>query len=202
MRKLLTGMINQVFPPRPSEIVVRDTSARTLSSLYSPGQFATHIYLSSYQSPVIQAAIVENKFHCNRLATSHLATLLTMWARNQILETLYLPIPLSRTRERKRGHNQVYSILQACDPKLAVDSRVLSRVIDTKPQTSLSQPERQTNMAGAFRFNITDIDLNQFQQIVLVDDVTTTGSTLREAQQVVASSVPSHLKITCLAIAH
>lgn len=92
--------------------------------------------------------------------------------------TALVPVPLHPRRLRLRGFNQAELL---CD-SLAEEAnlrvkRELRRVRDTPSQTDLSAAERRLNVRGAF---IASVDSFVNEVVVLVDDVTTTGATLRE----------------------
>lgn len=98
------------------------------------------------------------------------------WARD-----IYIaPIPLHPSRERERGFNQVEKILGKLpeDVRGHVRTNLISRTRDTKTQTLLSKEERARNVARAFRAEGKNL---AHAYILLVDDVATTGSTLRSA---------------------
>ena len=61
---------------------------------------------------------------------------------------------------------------------MAMDFRTLRRVVDTGSQTGLKKEERRSNIRKAF--SITDPERIRGRNILLVDDVYTTGSTLGE----------------------
>ncbi len=89
-----------------------------------------------------------------------------------------VPIPLGSGRQRARGYNQSERIAAALGDKVHVPVRrdLLRRVRETKTQTALTPEARHANVAGAFCANPADgLDL------VLVDDVFTTGATLAAA---------------------
>lgn len=93
------------------------------------------------------------------------------------LDLILVPVPLHKKRELDRGYNQAE--LLAKWVAMQVGCRVgnlLERVKDTGSQARVSSShERQRNMRDAFKATRT---LPKDSQIVLVDDIVTTGSTL------------------------
>jgi ComF family protein len=88
-------------------------------------------------------------------------------------------VPLHPERERRRGFNQadLLAVALARGCGLPV-SRGLERTRNTRSQTDLSAPDRRRNVLNAFAVG-SDRALKD-AAVVLVDDVTTTGATLRE----------------------
>lgn len=85
------------------------------------------------------------------------------------------PVPLHRNQLRRRGYNQSEKLAREIANLLASDVLpCLERVRDTPSQTRLDASQRQINVQGAFRARDQVAGLD----IVLVDDVATTGSTL------------------------
>lgn len=202
MLKLLTQLLNIIFPPRPTEEIIQKTSIKVATNLYSPGTFQTHIYLCSYQNPIIKASVIENKFHGQAKATQILCSLLEMWKKHQIMPTLYIPIPLGPKRLRERGYNQVENILNTIDSNIEINKKILIRNIETAQQSELDKSNRHKNMQDAFSYVGKSLDLSKYKQVVIVDDVVTTGATLDAARATLAPHLPPHITLRTLAIAH
>ena len=92
-----------------------------------------------------------------------------------------IPIPLHRKKLKQRGFNQAYLLARFLSRFLEVKltHSSLLRVKETQSQTKLSKQERAANVKGAFR--VKDGSSFEGKTILLVDDVCTTGATLREA---------------------
>jgi ComF family protein len=93
---------------------------------------------------------------------------------------LVVPVPLHPARLRQRGFNPA-ALLARCLARahgLPVAPRALERVRDTPSQTGLDRRARARNVAGAFRVRR---GARIPARVWLVDDVVTTGATLREA---------------------
>ncbi len=91
-----------------------------------------------------------------------------------------VPVPLYWWRGNTRGFNQSSLIGQLLSKRLGLDySEALKRTRYTKPQYQLEGPARHQNIRGAFEIS-SDFFLNPFPFTLLIDDVWTTGSTLKE----------------------
>lgn len=99
-------------------------------------------------------------------------------------EWILVPIPLSSSKLRKRGYNQAEILAKELSKKLNTPvQNLLVRTRETKTQVGLTNLQRKLNVKDAFKF----IDQKSSiinQNVLLVDDVATTGSTLLEASKV------------------
>lgn len=92
-----------------------------------------------------------------------------------------VPVPLYWFRKRIRGYNQTELLVKALSLKLNVGwNNVLVRNKATKPQSELTYKKRKENVAHIFSIN-PNYKNNIPANIILVDDIWTTGSTLKSA---------------------
>ena len=201
MWRAIGNILNLVLPPTREATLLADIAPADLQRLYTPVETADALALCRYEEPVIRAAIIAAKFQSHQNAVGLLATLLDIWqSEKPQTHAIWIPMPLGRARARSRGYNQVERILQASqqlDPAL-IRTDVLYRSRETMPQTELPKSARSKNVVGAFSVapgaNITGAHL------ILVDDVLTSGNTMRSARQALLAAGPASL--TCLALAH
>ena len=103
--------------------------------------------------------------------------------------TIIIPIPLHKKRLRERGFNQAEEITKILGSYLglSIQNKILIKTLDTKHQTSLAnKDERLKNVSGSLAIS-GDANLKG-KNILLVDDVYTTGATMNEAIKVLRRS--------------
>lgn len=205
MMSIVNNVLNILFPPRHTETLVADLTRERILAHYLPQEYSACIALASYRDPHIRACVQEMKFHNSEKAAELLGALLATWAETHISSpTLLVPIPLSRSRYRKRGYNQVTRIAaHACmqNPNLTLETDILCRTRNTKPQTELDRTKRLENLLNAFA--VRDEHARRRisgSRIILLDDVYTTGTTMHAAGAALLPHAPASL--TYLAIAH
>lgn len=96
---------------------------------------------------------------------------------------IFIPIPISRTRLRERGFNQSILIARAMSHYFlfpVITNALIKRIHTKKQGTSRSRSERSKNILGSFL--VRHPHLIQGKNIILIDDIVTTGSTLVEAR--------------------
>lgn len=111
------------------------------------------------------------------------------------------PIPLCKRKIRERGFNQAFLITKFFQAFLDFPiSDFLVRVKETLPQAELkTKKDRYNNLRGAFKIDPKGHPAVTGSDIILVDDVVTTGSTVREAARVLKKA--GAVKIYVLALA-
>jgi ComF family protein len=129
------------------------------------GQVLEAIHRLKYQRQLIYA-----RFLGQVLAASTAAHLVAA-------ADLLVPVPLHPRRLRQRGFNQALLLAQTF-PEVPLGRDILVRQRPTLPQVKLSPQERQTNVKGAFL--VPDPAALAGKTVLLVDDVYTTGATVKE----------------------
>ncbi len=131
----------------------------------------------------------------NILSTS----LLTDFSNLISTENLVLtPIPLHKWRKRWRGFNQAQILCNVISQNLNIPvMETLNRIKFTKTQKNLKKEQRLKNIQSAFEI-ISKTDIKN-KNIILIDDVTTTGATLQEATKILKRNGAN--KVFCLTVA-
>ena len=120
-----------------------------------------------------------------RMLAEAIGALESNWGEAQLL---VVPVPLHATKLRRRGFNQAELIAQAAlkvarsQRRYLLSPNSLVRTRETQSQIGLSRHQRRENMRGAFR--VTDPAKILGREILLVDDVFTTGTTASECARV------------------
>lgn len=122
-------------------------------------------------------------------------------------ETILLPIPLHYKKEKKRGFNQSWLLAQGAAKVLSiqnpsklflVEQKILERTKNTSSQTQCKNyDQREKNIQGSFLIKNPEKIRNK--TIIIVDDVFTSGATMREAVKVIKQAGAK--KIMALVIA-
>lgn len=148
--------------------------------------------VSAYREPIRQLIIA--KSYSNRLASTQLAQL--MWERTVISQRVFdciIPIPLHWTRYAYRGYNQATVIAQYLSTKSGKPVlHALKRVRKTPLLSEVSSKKRSQVMENVFA--VLKAEAITGKHILLVDDVCTTGVTLREAAKVLAPYKPASIQ--------
>ncbi len=145
--------------------------------------------------------IVGYKFHAHPGRAAAFALLLrsTPWVEPALeAADAVLPMPLSAERLRSRGFNQALLLARQLAPG-NTNSRLLLRIQDTPPQSSLNRPERLDALKNAFAVDPLLVSQILGKRLVLVDDVMTSGASLYAAARVLRAAGAAH--ITGLVIA-
>lgn len=119
----------------------------------------------------------------------------TALAADGLLEELgdrvvVVPVPLHKAKFVERGFNQSELIAQSAVRELArvapgkfeLDVRVLIRRRRTESQVGMTLEQRRTNLKGAFE--VRERESIRGREVLLVDDVMTTGATVNECSRV------------------
>jgi len=102
--------------------------------------------------------------------------------------SMVVPVPLHPTKQREREFNQAERLARHLGAaiRIRLNTRLLKRVFPTRTQTQLSRQERLANVRNAFAMRANQ-RLNG-EQVVLVDDVFTTGATTNACARVLLAA--------------
>ncbi len=122
-------------------------------------------------------------------------------------EPILIPIPLSKERQHERGFNQTELICEHLIKLIkkkdwVLEENILIKPKDTKHQARIKdRDKRLKNLIGSFAIkNKGSIEKIKNRNIILIDDVTTTGATLGEAKKILKQN--GARKVIAFAIAH
>ena len=164
------GLLSEeVSPTRLDEVSCRRCEAQSFTAARSIGPY----------EGALRASVLELKRQPH--LSQHLETLLVTAAKREPLNlsTRIIPVPLHARRLRSRGFNQASILAQALSKglRLPLDEVSLMRVSSTeKYRAGLDAKGRQDTVAGAFEVRHPRLIANE--DILLVDDVFTTGATV------------------------
>ena len=133
---------------------------------FSPGALREAIHVLKYNG-VRELAIPLGYLLAKRLSMT-----------SKLEKAVIVPVPLHASREGERGFNQ--AILLARELDRPILTRLVIRHRKTVPQAKLDHVKRRTNLQGVFGLRADQVGAIQNKTVIVVDDVSTTGSTLDE----------------------
>jgi|GEM_PF-446402 len=213
-KKTKKAFLNFLFPPPLSVYKLENMSEKEILEVLPRSidlsLFANSIF--SYKNPLVKEAIKHIKFRGNseliskfgKIMYEELSSYIPEYFGEDSAPYMLIPIPLSRKRFTDRGFNQSELL---CEAIMANDNenmfelipRALKRSRNTKPQAKLKRRERLKNVKNCFYCSRPELVRNR--KIVLIDDVSTTGSTLRDARRALIESGVAHENIIAFTLA-
>lgn len=115
---------------------------------------------------------------------------------------IIIPIPITKESIRRRGYNQSELIAQKIVkyfPEIRIEKNILLKTRNHKPQNKIrSKIKRFQNIK--FSFRLKNFEKIKGNSIIIIDDVLTTGATIKEAMRVLNGQHPK--KIVAFTLAH
>jgi ComF family protein len=182
LRELFYSIINAIIPPRGREAAVLELMPGDLEAL-------RHHDGLPYHDPRVTSLVWELKYRAHpraaALAGEFLSEELTAIAGEELGKPLLIPVPMHPERRRERGHNQTEVL---CEAALAYVGEsydylphALERVRHSPPQQTLARHKRLSDARHSMRASAPARVRGRV--CVVVDDVKTTGATLKEAER-------------------
>lgn len=133
---------------------------------------------------------------------SHLSLLAELFiqywqAQSPTLPEVLIPVPLHAKRLRERGYNQALELARIISAKhhIPIDFTSIKRLKPTLAQASLPAQSRFNNVRRAFAIT----KPLPYSRVALIDDVFTTGNTVRVLSKMLRQAGVAHIEVYCMA---
>ena len=150
---------------------------------------------------IVREALLNYKFHASQSRCTGFGDVLAQAAAEHFGGEFDIVtyVPVSKKRKQERGYDQSYLLArETCRHWSVAPETLLQKTKDNVAQSSLSsREERQKNVVGAYV--AVNEDKIKGQRILLIDDILTTGATLREAARVLREAGAE--KVICATLA-
>jgi len=157
------------------------------SCLLQPPPFLRHISFAAYEDTLREIIILYKYGEVEALKT-FLTSLYLEILQKKLPHGFHAVVPVPVDRERRHGFMPVWTMgrLLARELKIEFLPKLLQKKKSTPPQVGLSQAQRKTNLNGAFA--LAEKQKLAGKKILLIDDVTTTGTTVRQCATILSKS--------------
>lgn len=215
----LAGKFSEfVFPRSKSEAILSNISVSEFKNRVDKAsniEYETNEIqaIFSYRDPLVKDLIWLIKYKRRDFAIK----LAAQFVLEEILEavseeiafagnrrTLLIPIPISKDRLKERGYNQMEDVAEEImriggKDCFEYSNNILLKIKDSRSQTSIkNRKERLKNVVGCFK--VREPNIVGGRNVLIIDDVSTTGATLREAKKILKEAGAKEVNL--LSIAH
>ncbi len=170
---------------------------------YDDKFFDEHLWIYEYKDEV-REKIIDYKFNNKSyLYRTFLQIILSTESVYNYIKKfdILIPVPIHKKRAKKRGYNQSELIAKGIAKNIKsiqLQTNIIEKVKNIKPQSTLSKDMRIENVKNAYRLKKCDICLKN-KNILLIDDVFTTGSTVNECAKILLQTECNKVSIITLA---
>ena len=153
---------------------------------------------------IIQNLIHQLKYKGNRKAGIYLGNIMgrSLLGSNRFANVdMLVPLPLFEKKELKRGYNQAMILCEGISEitNVPITNKNVVRIVHTETQTKKGRIERWENVEKSF--SVKDPSILEGKNILLVDDVITTGATMEACGAEILKVKNVRLSIATLALA-
>lgn len=163
--------------------------------------FKEHLYIFEYQG-IIRKMMINYKF--NEKSYLYLTIVNFLLKNKKFYEILksydtIIAVPISKKRRKERGYNQSELIAKEIAKKLGIDyqCQCLFKTKDIIEQSKLNKEEREKNIQGVYKLERKKLLENK--KILLIDDIYTTGSTVKECSKTLSQANPKQIGVLTIA---
>jgi ComF family protein len=198
LERLCTALRDLLFPPSARQKRIAERGDAALLSLVSPRQLPSLRWITAlvpYHDERAKDLVLAAKFSGDERAARLMGRVIAEYLLEALADEtllsdtgvpLLVPVPLGPKRLRERGYNQAARVARAAfesfPPGIVEYAPEALVRRETKPQTDLNRKARLENLYGAFSVSKRAV---AGRSVILIDDVVTTGATLRDARRAV-----------------
>jgi len=221
LNTILNGILNIVFPVKCVSCGKngKDFCLKCLSDApLAERETAKWIFpLYDYRHPSIKKALQLFKYNGKKRLANIFAEILygkiieelsELSVMENFTNAILIPIPLSAKRYRERGFNQAELICKELikldkEKNFSLENNILIKPRETEHQARIhNRTERLKNIIGSFSIKNEKENISKIKgrNIILIDDITTTGATLNEAKKTLKQA--GARKVIAFTVAH
>ena len=172
-------------------------------NFFSINEYFSITYLYSYNNPLVKELIYalkyKGQYRLGKLLGVELAKVLVNKGMSTKIDAI-VPVPIHKSKRRKRGYNQSFYIAKGVAEVLKVPLReIVIKTTRGNTQTNKKRYDRWLNVNDSFDLVESSIDKND--HILIVDDVITTGATMESCAQAIFKMGIKKISVACLASA-
>lgn len=191
MKNFFLGLLDWIYKKKCYFCRRSDECVKMCSKCYDSMEFLSYgkrlaidgvsVYVAGVYEKTLQKLIRGLKYHNQRDLAFYQAKF--MWEYWQNItddkDFVVVPVPLHKDREYKRHYNHMELVAKEfCTLSgYTLNTKLIKRVKNTKPQYKLTPEERALNLHNAFKV---DKNAYNYGNILIIDDICTTGSTFGE----------------------
>ncbi len=192
MKDFLIGLLDWIYKKKCYFCRRSNESVKMCSKCFDELEFlpvqvnrkfnGVNIYCAGVYSKNLQKMIRGLKYHNQKDLAYYQAKFMWLyWEKLGLSQDFQIvPVPIFPKRKKKRKYNHMELVAEEFS-KLSgyeVNFDLIKRIKDTKPQYKLNKAQRMMNLSNAFEIDKTK--LIKDKQILIIDDICTTGSTFEE----------------------
>lgn len=153
------------------------------------------IYLFSYEGPIRELLLAykfKEKAYLYKTIVNFLLNQEKIFEKLQSYDTI-IPVPISNRRRKERGYNQSLLIAKEMSKELnlLLITDCLYKTKHIPPQSELNKEERVRNVQSVYELRNQTILENK--KILILDDIYTTGSTIKECSKILQTAKPKKI---------
>lgn len=215
-KKIINIVLNLLFPFSETRKKIESLTPEGVSEKCEMAEISDDknvLSIFSYENELMREMVHFLKYKGNKSVAKLFAEILysemiermsEMSLFENFTNPVLIPIPLSNKKFKKRGFNQIELILKELKKMdteniFEVNTKSLIKIKDTLSQTAVkNRRRRMENIRNCF--GVSDVEKISKRNIILIDDVLTTGATMREAKNSLMKAGAK--EVFCLTIAH